>query len=62
MSPQEVIDFFETKVNAAARIGITPQAIDKWIKQEKIPRQAQIAIQAISKNKLVADKKVKDKS
>ena len=55
MTPSELIDYYKTKVKAAAEIGVTEQTIKNWESANNIPRLMQLAIQAITKNKLKAD-------
>lgn len=56
MSPKELIEYFGSEVKVAAAVGVSQQAVRVWSSKDKIPRLTQFAIQAITKNKLVADK------
>jgi hypothetical protein len=56
MKPQELIEHFGSDIKVAAAIGVSQQAVRNWKEADSIPRLTQFAIQAITKNKLMADK------
>lgn len=56
MKTKDLIEYYGNKVKAAAELGINPVTITNWEKSTKgIPRLRQLAIQALTKNKLKAD-------
>lgn len=55
MKPQEIIDYYKTKVKAAAEIGVTEQTIKNWEKNNEVPMIVQLAVQTLTKGKLKAD-------
>lgn len=56
MTYTEVEAHYGTKEKAAAEIGVSVQTVINWSKPEaKIPRLTQLAIQALTKNKLKAE-------
>jgi len=55
MTPKDLTDFFGSEIKVAAAIGVSHQAVRKWIANNSIPRMTQLAIQTITKNKLKAD-------
>lgn len=55
MKPSEVIEHYKTDVRAAAEIGVSYQSIKNWLKNGKVPRISQLAIQTLTKGKLKAD-------
>lgn len=56
MTPKQLIEYFGSEVKVAAAVGVSQQAVRVWRKNESIPRITQLAIQTLTKNKLVADK------
>ena len=59
MTPKDIISHYGTKESAAACVGVSFSTISNWVRNNKIPRKMQLAIQTLTKNKLVADKKLK---
>lgn len=53
MTYQDIIQFYETEIKAAVAIGVSQATINNW-KRKGVPRLKQVAIQAITKNKLKA--------
>ena len=56
MKISEVLEHYRGEVRAAAYIGVSYQTILNWKAKNEIPRLAQLAIQTLTKNKLIADK------
>lgn len=54
MTPEEVYQYFGSAYTAAKAIGVTKQAIAKWLKKRFIPFNRQIEIQKITKGDLIA--------
>ena len=54
MTPNEVIEYYGSKIKAAAEIGVSEQAVKNWVAADSIPRLTQLAIQTLTKNKLKA--------
>ena len=54
MSPNEIIEYYKTKVKAAAELGVTEQTIKNWEANGEVPRLVQLAVQTLTKNKLKA--------
>jgi DNA-binding transcriptional regulator Cro len=54
MTAEEIYQYFGSAYSAAKAIGITKQAFSKWIEKRFVPFNRQIAIQKITKGKLVA--------
>lgn len=56
MTAQQLVDYYKSKVKAAAAIGCSEQTIKNWLASEKgIPHIKQLAIQTLTKGKLKAD-------
>jgi len=55
MKPSEVVEYYGSKIKAAAEIGVSEQAVKNWIAADSIPRMTQLAIQTLTKNNLKAD-------
>lgn len=55
MKPNDVIEYYKSRIKAAAEIGVTEQTIKNWIELDEIPRLPQLAIQTLTKGKLKAD-------
>ena len=58
MTPQELITHYGNKVKTAAAMGVSVTSVNNWVGKGKVPMMAQLAAQALTKNKLVADKEV----
>lgn len=56
MKYQDLIDYYGSEIKAAVGIGVSQATINNW-KRKDIPQFKQIAIQAITKNKLKAEPK-----
>lgn len=57
MNIEQIVKHFGSKAHAAAELGKSIRCIDQWDKSKKIPYWSQLAIQALTNNKLKADKK-----
>lgn len=56
MTPQQIIEHYGSPVRAASKIGVSLPAVHTWIKNGKVPRLSQLAIQTLTRGKLKADK------
>lgn len=54
MTHEELINHFGSEIKAAVEIGVSQMTINNW-KRNGVPRLMQLAIQALTKNKLKAD-------
>lgn len=55
MTFKEALEYFETKARMARKLGISPQAIQRWDDNNEIPLSRQYQIQVFTNNELVAD-------
>lgn len=55
MKAQDIVDHYKNQTKAAAEIGVSEQCVRNWLKLDKVPRLAQLAIQVLTKGKLKAD-------
>lgn len=56
MTPKQLLAHYGgNKTEAAARLGYTPQALDKWVKSGSIPARPQRLIELITGGKLKAN-------
>lgn len=56
MTPSQLIKFYGDDIRTAAALGKSQKCIQNWVKKSAIPYWSQLAIQAISCNKLKASK------
>ena len=56
MKPQDLLDHYGSQIKAAAQIGVSETTIRNWIASDKVPKLTQLAIQALTKGKLKAEK------
>jgi ABC-type protease/lipase transport system fused ATPase/permease subunit len=52
MTPDQVISHFGRQRDVVLALGITRQAVSNWKKRGKIPLEAQLALQEITRGKL----------
>ena len=57
MTPKQLIKKYETPLNAAHALGYTVQAVQVWIKKNRIPPRAQVLIEAMTGGDLKAVRK-----
>lgn len=61
MTITEVIKHFGDIAGTAAKLGITYQAVQQWVKRDRIPSGRQYQIQLITKGRLKAAGKTSNK-
>jgi DNA-binding transcriptional regulator YdaS (Cro superfamily) len=54
MTPTEACTFFNSQSDLARAVGVTSQAVNKWIAQGRIPLGRQFQIQVLTRGKLRA--------
>ena len=52
MTPQEVIEHYETQEKAARALGVTQQAIARWVAAGEVPELRKYQIEKVTKGKL----------
>lgn len=57
MTPDQVISFFETQEKAAKALGITQQAVARWVASGEVPSLRQYQIEKVTNGKLKVDYK-----
>ena len=57
MKPKDLIEYYGSKIKAAAQIGVSETTIRNWIASERVPKLIQLAIQTLTKGKLKAENK-----
>ena len=58
MTPQQVIDHFDSQVAAAAALGTGQPTISNWVKRGTVPALQQLRLEALTGGALKADKKI----
>jgi hypothetical protein len=61
MTPEKVIDHFESISSTASALGITYESVRKWVIQGKVPQSRQYEIEILTGGKLKAEPKPKQK-
>ncbi len=56
MTPENVIEYFGTQVEAAKALNVTRQIVSYWLREQRIPIKTQALIQLQTGGKLRADK------
>lgn len=56
MSPTEAVSNFGNQSSLARALGVTPQAVNKWIAQDRIPLGRQYQLQVLTGGQLAASK------
>jgi predicted transcriptional regulator len=59
MKPSHLIKHFGSEIRAAKGIGVTRQAVNLWMKANRIPKQAQFMIELLTGGRLRADKELR---
>lgn len=52
MTPQQVIEYFETQEKTAKALGVTQQSVAAWVKFGEVPKLRQYQIEKVTKGKL----------
>lgn len=52
MTPQQVIEYYDTQEKAAKALDVTQQAIARWVASGSVPELRQYQIEKITKGKL----------
>ena len=55
MTPKQVVEFFETQRKAAKALGVTQQAVARWVSSGEVPSIRQYQIEKITNGKLKVD-------
>jgi DNA-binding transcriptional regulator Cro len=55
MTPTEAVTFFHSQSGLARVLGVTSQAVNKWVAQGEIPVGRQFQLQVLTRGKLRAD-------
>ena len=55
MTPQQLIEHFETQAKAAQKLKVTKAIVSYWVKHNRIPPKTQRYIQLETRGKLKAD-------
>ena len=55
MKPIEAVNYYGNQTKLAAAIGVTEQCVRNWIKKDRLPNMAQLALETLTKSKLKAD-------
>lgn len=52
MTPQQVVEYFETQEKAAKALEVTQQAIARWVTSGAVPKLRQYQIEKVTEGKL----------
>ena len=62
MKIEDVYEYYGSAYKAAQALGVSQQAISKWVKRDCVPIDSQIKLEKITKGALKADKKTDSKT